>query len=87
MLDQRPRPLELPRVRFVRLLHLDGREWASAGFIGPYDAWGWIVDSVVAEHGVHEDDVGCLEDPEGGGDLVTVDGLPLYRIAHGQSLN
>lgn len=73
------------QIRTTRLLHLDGREWASAGFMGPGDAWGWIVESVAAECECAEDDVHCVEDPEGGGDLVTVDGLPCYRIAHGHA--
>jgi hypothetical protein len=66
--------------RWIRLLHLDGREWCSAGFTGPGSAWDWIAETVAHELSCSEEAVGCLESEEDG-DLVTVDGLPCYRIA------
>jgi hypothetical protein len=77
-----------PTHRTVRLVRLDGTEFARAGFpvSGPPDPgapWAWIVETVAAELGVPESQVGCLEpdnDEDGGGDYVTVDGLPVYRV-------
>lgn len=66
--------------RTITLLHLDGRPWASAGFTGPADAWGWIAETVAHEHGCDEDDVHCEESEDG--DVVTVGGEALYKIAH-----
>lgn len=79
-------PLRAP-VRWTRILQLDGREWASThSLAGPGAAWGWIVETVAAEHGCAEEQVGCAEsEPDGlydGDDLVTIDGLPAYRISH-----
>ncbi len=74
-----------PRTCWTTLCHLDGREWARASHFGPQGAWSWIVEAVAAEHGVAEDSVGNLEGTENqydGDDLVTVDGLPVYRIQH-----
>lgn len=63
----------------IRLYHLDGRPWCSAGFLPPYTGqWGWIADTVAAECGCDEDQVGTLETDDG--ELVTVDGLPCYKI-------
>ena len=73
-----------PQLRWIRLCDpKTGTEAFAAGFDGPCSAWGWIVETVAHEHGCHEDDVHCEEDMEGGGDLVTVDGVALYRIRHG----
>lgn len=77
-------PLRAP-VRWTRILQLDGLEWASThSLVGA--AWGWIVETVVVEHGCGEEQVGCAEsEPDGlydGDDLVTIDGLPAYRISH-----
>jgi hypothetical protein len=70
--------------RTVRLLHLDGREFASAGFPnGPGEAsapWSWICETVAHELECDEDDVTCLEGDDGT-DLVAVEGLPVYKIA------
>lgn len=79
--------LPFPNVthRWVRILHLDGREWCKAGFTGPSDSWAWVQETVAHELGCSEDDVGCAESEDG--DLVTVDGLPAYRIAHGLPKN
>jgi hypothetical protein len=74
-----------PRTCWTTICHLDGREWARSSHFGPEGAWGWIVESVAAEHGVSEDQVGSLEGSEesyDGDDLVTIDGLPVYRIQH-----
>jgi hypothetical protein len=76
-----------PTHRTVRLVTLDGRELASADFCGPESAWSWIADTAAREVGCAPDDVHCLEDPGNGGDLVTVDGLPVYRIVHGARPN
>jgi hypothetical protein len=65
----------------VYLDHLDGRRWASTGFLrgtGPTAAWEWIATTVAAELDCSEEEVGCMECTEGN-DLVTVDGLPVYR--------
>lgn len=66
--------------RTIRLLHLDGRPWASAGFAGgdPGAAWGWVCETVAAECGVDEDAVGCAESEDG--DLITVEGVAVYRL-------
>ncbi|MGJ5032437.1 hypothetical protein ACQR1I_36755 [Bradyrhizobium sp. HKCCYLS2038] len=65
-------------MRTVTLTHLDGRPWASAGFLPGGDVWGWIVETVAHEHGVPEDAVGCLETEDG--DAVTVAGEPIYSL-------
>jgi hypothetical protein len=81
-------PFPRPALRHITLLQLDGRPWATAGFTGPSDAWGWVAETVAHEHAVSEDDVGCIEDPDGAGlDLVTVEGMPVYRIFHGLTSN
>ena len=70
--------------RTVRLLRLDGTEFASAGFPnGPGLAsapWSWIVETVSRECDCAEDAVHCMEG-EDGQDFITVDGLPVYRVA------
>lgn len=79
---------KMPTHRTVRLLRLDGTEFASAGFPvtgrpDPGAPWAWIQETVAHELGVAEDSVGCLEpdnDEDAGGDYVTVDGLPVYRV-------
>lgn len=72
------------RTCWTTLHHLDGRPWATSSHFGPGGAWAWIVESVREEHACSEDAVGCLESGEeyDGDDLVTVDGLPVYRIRH-----
>lgn len=65
----------------VRLYHLDGRPWASAGFLPPFQPgakWDWIRETVAHECGVNEDQVGCIESDDG--DLITVDGMPAYCV-------
>lgn len=75
-----------PRTCWTTLCQLDGRPWATSSHFGPEGAWGWIVESVMHEHGVSEDQVGCAESgedqPYDCDDLVTIDGLPVYRIQH-----
>jgi hypothetical protein len=74
-----------PRTSWTVLRHLDGRRWACSSGFGPGGAWSWIVESVMAEHGVNEDAIGNregVEDQYDGDDLVTVDGEPVYRIEH-----
>jgi hypothetical protein len=70
------------RTRWTQICQLDGREWAST----IDGAWGWIVETIAAEHCVHEDRIGSLESGEDApydcDDLVTIDGLPAYRIQH-----
>lgn len=66
--------------RTLTLLHLDGRPWASAGFTGPGDAWGWIAETVATEHGADPEDVHCEESEDG--DLVTLQGAAMYRISY-----
>lgn len=67
-------------VRTVRILHLDGRVFASAGFLpGPMsDSWAWIVEIVSRELDVDPEQVDLLETDEG--DVIAVDGLPAYRL-------
>lgn len=75
-----------PTHRTVRLLHLDGRPFASAGFPvavrDPGAPWAWIAETVAHEQRCDEDQVGCIEpdNDELAGDLVTVDGFPVYRV-------
>lgn len=62
----------------VRILRLDGRLLASAGFLPPYQPgakWDWIRETVARECECDPDDVGCDED-----DQVTVEGIPLFRL-------
>ena len=42
------------------------------------DIWDWMQSVVSAEHECSVDDVGLLETDDG--DIVTIDGLPAYRI-------
>ena len=69
-----------PRTCWTTLCHLDGREWARSSHFGPGGAWNWILDAVQEEHGVNEDQIGCIETDDG--DVVTIDGEPIYRIEH-----
>jgi hypothetical protein len=64
----------------VNLLHLDGRLFATAGFLpgDPGAAWAWIQETVACEEGCSEDDVRSGESEEG--DTVCVDGLPVYMV-------
>lgn len=65
----------------VRLYHLDGRPWASAGFLPPFQpgaTWDWIRETVAHECECDPDQVGCMESDDG--DLITVDGMPVYRV-------
>lgn len=74
------------RTCWTTICHLDGRPWSTSSHFGPGGAWNWIVESVAQEHSCGEDAVGCIEsDAEGpydGDDLVTIDGLPVYRVQH-----
>lgn len=74
------------RTCWTTLHHLDGREWATSSHFGPGGAWSWILESVAHEHSVSEDQIGCAESgedqPYDCDDLVTIDGLPVYRIRH-----
>jgi hypothetical protein len=78
-----------PSLRHVHLTHLDGRLFATAGFLpGLASApWSWICEVVAAELECNEEDVGCQEANEDDldGDFVTVDGIPAYRVAIGRS--
>lgn len=77
-----------PRMhRTVQLVSLTGHVFASAGFPtadrDPGAPWDWIVETVAHELSVREDQIGALEsdnDDDAGGDYVTVDGLPVYRV-------
>lgn len=78
-------PLPLPTLKHITLLTLDGRFFATAGFLPGSigDAWAWVQETVAREAGCHEDDVHVLEDPEGEfGDLITADGMPVYQFAN-----
>jgi hypothetical protein len=73
------------KTRWTVIKLLDGELVHSSHDFGVTGAWNWIVDTVTAEHGCDEDAVGSLEGTEGaydGDDLVTIDGLPVYRIEH-----
>lgn len=75
-----------PRTCWTTLCRLDGRPWATSSHFGPEGAWSWILETVAHEHGCGEDDVHCAESgedqPYDCDDLVTIDGLPVYRIRH-----
>jgi hypothetical protein len=74
-----------PRTRWTRLYNLDGSLWLSSCHFGPEGAWGWVLESVAHEHGVDEDQISSLEGDDSqydGDDLVTVDGVPAYRLRH-----
>ena len=74
----------VPRtMRHVSLLHLDGRLWATAGFMpgDPGAPWAWIQETIAAECECNEDDVTVLETDDG--DLVTADGIPVATVAFG----
>lgn len=75
-----PPSASLRLVSTVNLLHLDGRLFATAGFLpgNPGDAWAWIVETVAHELSVSEDDVHAGESEEG--DTVTVEGIPMYMV-------
>lgn len=76
-------PPPAARTRWTTICHLDGREWARSSHFGPSGAWDWIVESVQEEWGVRADQVGSLEGVEDqwdGNDVVTIDGVPSYRI-------
>lgn len=69
-----------PRTRWTRLYDLKGNLWASSCHFGAEGAWGWVLETVAAEHGVSEDQISSLEGLDD--DLVTIDGLPVYRLRH-----
>lgn len=77
------------QMRTVTLLTLQGAPFATAGFLpgDPGAPWAWICECVAREWGVEEDAVGTLEphEDEGGGDFITVDGLPAYRVQIGRN--
>ncbi len=64
----------------VKLLHLDGRPFASGGFLpgNPGDAWAWIAETVATELGCLESEVEAGESEEG--DVVCVEGMPCYMV-------
>lgn len=64
-------------VSTVRLLHLDGRPFASAGFLPSRanDPWNWIVETVAAELDSAPETIHATDD-----DLVTVDGIPCFLV-------
>jgi hypothetical protein len=68
--------------RTVQILQLDGRPWASAGFTGglPSDAWAWVAETVAHEQGCDEEAVSVQESEDGSGDVITVEGVPVYRL-------
>jgi hypothetical protein len=60
--------------------HLDGRPFASAGFAGPMPpVWEWVQETVAHELECSPEQVGIME-CEDRGDVVTVDGLPVYLL-------
>lgn len=67
----------------VRLITIDGKEWASAGFprgeAKASDAWSWVAATVAREWDLHEDQIGCAEGPNGE-DWITIDGIPAYEL-------
>lgn len=77
------RPGAAKHARTVTLLHLDGSTFRAADFApGLASApWNWIAKTVAAELGCEVEAVGCAEN-----DLVTVDGLPVYRVAIGSDM-
>lgn len=64
----------------VNLLHLDGRLFATAGFLpgDPGAAWAWIQETVATELECAEEAVASGESDDG--DTVCVDGLPVYMV-------
>jgi hypothetical protein len=74
------------RTCWTTLHQLDGRAWSTSSHFGPRGAWNWILEAVALEHNVSEDQIGCIESdetqPYNCDDLVTIDGLPVYRISH-----
>ncbi len=78
-----------PTHRTVRLVHLDGRSFAEAGFPtnvrDPGAPWAWIQETVAHEQRCSEDDVGCEESEDG--DTVTVSGEAIYRVIIGSRTN
>lgn len=75
-----PFPPQPRMLSHVTLLHLDGREFATAGFLpgDPGAAWAWIQETVAHELECHEDDVASGESEDG--DTVCVDGIPVYMV-------
>lgn len=70
----------------VNLLHLDGRLFATAGFLpgDPGAAWAWIRSIVAAELECSEDDIRCGESDDG--DTVCVEGVPVYLVEIARAL-
>jgi hypothetical protein len=82
---ERHNVIALPVTRWTRLYNLDGSLWLSSCHFGPEGAWGWVLESVAHEHGVDEDQISSLEGDDSqydGDDLVTIDGVPAYRLRH-----
>ena len=79
-----PTRLAATTMRHVTLLRLDGRTWATAGFLpgDPGAPWAWIQETIAHECECNEDDVTVLE-TEDDGDLITADGIPVARVAFG----
>ena len=58
-----------------------GHPIATAGFDGPNpagDAWEWMQETVAAELECRPEQVGAIETDDG--DVLTVDGVPVYKI-------
>lgn len=74
-----------PRTCWTVLCHLDGGRWCCGSHFDPQTAWQWIVEQVAKQHDCVEGAIDCVasDDPlYEGDDLVTIDGLPVYRIQH-----
>jgi hypothetical protein len=73
------RGCEYVPARRVTLTRLDGTPFADA-LCSRADRWEWVQEVVTEELRCYPEQVGCMESADGEGDLVTVDGLPVFRI-------
>lgn len=74
--------LTLPTSHTIRLLSLEGTEFARRSFRDIRKAWAWVSETVATGWHVPASAVNCAAG-WGGADVVTLDGLPICQVVHG----
>jgi len=75
---------QLKTRHWIRLQHLDGREWCRESFRDVAQAWAWVAETVAQQTGARIEDVDAFEGDLG--TMATLDGIPVCWIIHGLPL-